>query len=150
MMNPRRNRFRSCSDSSFRSTVTNALGGCALNQLFFRQFQELNDLNARHGWVVVEEFINRGSAFDVVQQVLNGNASSLETGNSTQPFRVHPDDLVKLGSLLQVHIVGKDIFILAQPVLGTAARLYRKGGRLFTIRTVSTPIRTTWPASRTI
>ncbi len=56
------------------------LGGYALNQLFPRQFEELDDLIPRDGRVVLKEFINGGPTFDVIEKLLDRDAVLLKQG----------------------------------------------------------------------
>ena len=72
------------------------LRGYALDQLFLGQFKELDNLIARDGGVVFKKFGDGRATFDVIEKVLNGDASSLKAGGSADPVRVNPDHLLSL------------------------------------------------------
>jgi len=72
--------------------------------LFFRQFEELDDLIACDGRVILKKFIDGGSTFDVIQEVLDKHARVLKARRPANPLRINSNYLAELSFLLCRHI----------------------------------------------
>jgi len=59
----------------------------------------LNGLHTRNGRESSKEFFQSGVAFNVFDQSLNWNTSTLEAGNATEPFGIDPDKVIEMGSV---------------------------------------------------
>ena len=79
------------------------LRGYARQEIVLGQLDELNGLYPRNRRKASEEIFQRGIAFNVIDQCLNRNASTLEAGSATEPFGIDPNDVIKQGSLFSRH-----------------------------------------------
>ena len=62
------------------------------NQQFLRLFQRANRLLSRYGRKVVEELCQRVTAFEIVNESLQGHPSSDENGSSAENLRIGMND----------------------------------------------------------
>jgi hypothetical protein len=92
-----------------------ALGGHALENSLFREFNEAHRLSARDGWEVFQEFLNRRSAFPVVDQGLDGDMRSAEARSAAHALRIDPN-----------HFVERD-FLFQSDAMSLTERLWRCG-----------------------
>jgi hypothetical protein len=58
----------------------------------FRLFQKRNDLFARDTREVLKKFVDRVTAFEIIDKILNGCASARETRRAAHDLRINFDD----------------------------------------------------------
>ena len=79
------------------------LGGHALENSLFREFNESYGLGASHGGEIFQEFLNRRTAFPMVDQGLDGYTRPAEARSAAHPLRVDPNHFVERDSLFRSH-----------------------------------------------
>lgn len=90
--------------------------------MIFRQIDKLHCLLTGYGRESVEEILQRGVSFNMVDERLNGYPRSFETRRASKAVRVSPHDLVKQRSLFRRHT-----FTLGHS--GSAAQAATSGAR---------------------
>ena len=87
----------------YRIRGDSPLGGYARQEIVLGQLNELNRLFASDRRKSLQELLQRGISFDVIDESLDRHASSLEARRTAEAVRVHPDDLIKQRSLFHGH-----------------------------------------------
>jgi len=83
--------------------LTVKLGGYARQQILFGKFDESDGLLTGDGREGSQEIVQGRVALDMVNEGLNGNTGSCETGFAAHAIRIEPDDFIKLGFLFHCH-----------------------------------------------
>ena len=77
--------------------------GCALDQLFLRQFEKQDRLLTAYNFKVLKKAVERVAGFYVVEQSLDGHSRPRETGRAVHDSRVHRDHAGKARFLRGSH-----------------------------------------------